>query len=314
MLLPGCSLTQTQKRFVNTFKHIMQSDVTYCFRIGTPVNTNMSIESFHRLLKVVYLQGKHNRRVDHLLSVLLRIARDKVFDRLTKTEKGKSTHRLGNINRRHQSAVKMLNECTVDTIQVEAYLWKVSSESQNAHYFVSLIDSECNCRLRCASCRICVHMYTCSCVDSAVHSTACKHCHIVHMKSATITRQPPISVSSDDITEVGELTSYLQQKDEAYSTSAERTTKTKYRGLLNQLEHLLADGSCDEATLQAGMKHLSSAVRVMKSMTSTIETVMFNNSPQQQLSHLTPIISVSQGFIQLIGRGCQTLMFCLNLP
>ena len=31
----------------------------YCYRIGTLVNTNMSIESFHRLLKVVYLEGKH---------------------------------------------------------------------------------------------------------------------------------------------------------------------------------------------------------------------------------------------------------------
>ena len=30
-----------------------------CYRIGTLVNTNMSIESFHRLLKVVYLEGKH---------------------------------------------------------------------------------------------------------------------------------------------------------------------------------------------------------------------------------------------------------------
>ncbi len=50
----------------------------------------MSIEVFHRLLKVVYLQGKHNRRLDQLLSVLLRIARDKVFERMTKIEKGAS--------------------------------------------------------------------------------------------------------------------------------------------------------------------------------------------------------------------------------
>ena len=31
----------------------------YCYRIGTPANTNMSVESFHRLLKVVYLVSKH---------------------------------------------------------------------------------------------------------------------------------------------------------------------------------------------------------------------------------------------------------------
>ena len=58
----------------------------------------MSVESFHRLLKVMYLEGKHNRRIDHLLPTLLRIARDKVYDRVIMTEKGKSTHRICEIN------------------------------------------------------------------------------------------------------------------------------------------------------------------------------------------------------------------------
>ena len=73
----------------------------YFYRIGTPVNTNMSVESFHRLLKVVYLEGKHNRRIDHLLSTLLRIARDKVYDRVIKREMGKSTHHICEINKHH---------------------------------------------------------------------------------------------------------------------------------------------------------------------------------------------------------------------
>lgn len=38
-----------------------------CYRGATTVNTNMAIESFHRLLKVCYLDKKQNRRVDHLL-------------------------------------------------------------------------------------------------------------------------------------------------------------------------------------------------------------------------------------------------------
>ena len=55
-----------------------------CYRIGTPMNTNMHIESFHRVLKIVYLQHKHNRRVDYLIYVLLKIARDKAFDHIQK--------------------------------------------------------------------------------------------------------------------------------------------------------------------------------------------------------------------------------------
>ena len=58
------------------------------------MNTNMHIESFHRVLKIVYLQHKHNRRVDYLIYVLLKIARDKAFDHIQKIEKGKVTHRI----------------------------------------------------------------------------------------------------------------------------------------------------------------------------------------------------------------------------
>ena len=39
-----------------------------CYRVGTTVNTNMFVDTFHRLLKVVYLQHKQNRRVDVLLN------------------------------------------------------------------------------------------------------------------------------------------------------------------------------------------------------------------------------------------------------
>ncbi len=80
--------TEIFGKYFQTYYSTRCEQWAYCFRIGTPVNTNMSIEAFHRLLKVVYLQGKHNRRLDQLLSVLLRIARDKVFERMTKTEKG----------------------------------------------------------------------------------------------------------------------------------------------------------------------------------------------------------------------------------
>ena len=37
-------------------------------RIGTPFNTNMFVEAFHRLLKVVYLDNKHNRRINYFVT------------------------------------------------------------------------------------------------------------------------------------------------------------------------------------------------------------------------------------------------------
>ena len=67
----------------------------------------MFVESFHRVLKVVllvYLQRKQNRRVDFLHATLMKIARDKTSERLLKHEKGKHTHRVCEINKRHKPA------------------------------------------------------------------------------------------------------------------------------------------------------------------------------------------------------------------
>ena len=38
-----------------------------CFRAKTIVNTNMFVESFHRTLKIIYLNQKQNRRIDLLV-------------------------------------------------------------------------------------------------------------------------------------------------------------------------------------------------------------------------------------------------------
>lgn len=50
------------------------------YRHGAEINTNMYAETFHCALKVAYLDSKQNRPVDHLLTILLRLARDKAFE------------------------------------------------------------------------------------------------------------------------------------------------------------------------------------------------------------------------------------------
>ena len=141
-----------------------------------------------------------------------------------------------------------------------------------------LSDKECNCRLRCSSCGICVHTYTCSCVDYAVHC---------QMKSATAT-------TTYLITEVGELTSFLQRADAVYTI-----IKTKYRGLVNKLQQFLDDDGCDEETFQAGISHLTSAVGVMNSM--NVQQLI----PAKEL-HQIQTVHVNPGSILQRGNAYQT--------
>jgi hypothetical protein len=64
------------------------SEWAFCHRRGTQANTNMYLESFHNVLKSCYMERKANRRVDSLLQILLRVARDKAFERLIKVDAG----------------------------------------------------------------------------------------------------------------------------------------------------------------------------------------------------------------------------------
>ena len=65
-----------------------------CYRTQTTINTIMYLESFHRVLKILYLNHKQNRRIDSLLITLMRVARDKAFEHFRKLEMGKNSHRI----------------------------------------------------------------------------------------------------------------------------------------------------------------------------------------------------------------------------
>ena len=155
-----------------------------CYRERSIVNPNMHLENFHRLLKTVYMEGKHNRRIDQLLSTLLHVARDKAYERLIKVEKGKVTHRISEINRRHQRAQEMLSHGS-EVKKVAECTWVVQSSQLDDIHTVKKLAEECDCKLICGHCKACVHMYTCTCMDSLIHATVCKHSHIAHMENVS---------------------------------------------------------------------------------------------------------------------------------
>ena len=154
-----------------------------CYRVGTTANTNMHLESFHRKLKIVYLESKQNRRLDHLLHVLFKIARDLIFESFRKFEIGKVTHRKAEITKRHNTATK-LDPALVEVANgnEEENVWNVRSATDgSATHCVRLEAQTCDCKMRCERCKACVHMYTCICLDATLHYTVCKHVHLVQM-------------------------------------------------------------------------------------------------------------------------------------
>ena len=65
-------------------------------------------------------------------------------------------------------------------------------------YTVKLMKDMCTCDLRCSTCRACIHTYTCSCIDSTLHATVCKHAHAIAMMTANSTSDVSTSASQVD--------------------------------------------------------------------------------------------------------------------
>ena len=138
----------------------------------------MALENFHRVLKKIYFQRKRNKRVDHLLNALLKIARDKAFEAREKWERGKRTKKIKEINQRHKTAMLLKKD---EIVQVNEQKWELPSSSNKAFYTIIKKTSCKECKMKCDSCNVCIHEYECSCPDYAIHSVPCKHVHLIHM-------------------------------------------------------------------------------------------------------------------------------------
>ena len=152
----------------------------YCFRLRMGINTNMFAEAFHRVFKRVYLGGKVNKRVDCCLYNLVKFARDKAFERAIKLTKGKATYRISNIKAHHSQSL-LIRDSSVEKVAEDR--WVVVSESVHHKHEVLKVSANCvfeqECKMVCSDCKVCVHMFECSCPDSLIVGTICKHVHAV---------------------------------------------------------------------------------------------------------------------------------------
>eukprot|EP00112_Aurelia_sp_Birch-Aquarium-sp1_P015011 Seg3290.1 transcript_id=Seg3290.1/GoldUCD/mRNA.D3Y31 product="hypothetical protein" protein_id=Seg3290.1/GoldUCD/D3Y31 len=143
----------------------------------------MVTEAFHNILKGLYFQRRQNRRVDHLLCKLLKIARDKMFEGLIKSQKGKRTHKVKETDKRHKKGEEIKED---DVLELERGKWNVrSQEDKSEFYSVRKVLSTCDCLIHCSKCQVCHHMYRCECTDFRMRLIACKHIHAIHIRESS---------------------------------------------------------------------------------------------------------------------------------
>lgn len=146
-----------------------------CYRLGSTINTNMYLESMHKVLKYIYLKGVTCKRLDKTIHVLLNYVRDKQFQRVIKLEKGKVTHKISKINQSHLTALKS------EMFVVEKdNNWEIQSLGKTYFVKINKLDKH-ECKLLCSTYVSCVHYYTCTCMDYVIYANMCKHIHKVCM-------------------------------------------------------------------------------------------------------------------------------------
>lgn len=57
--------------------------------------------------------------------------------------------------------------------------WNSASEKQTELYLLQEVREGCNCQLLCPDCKVCIHKYICSCIDTSIKYNMCKHIHLL---------------------------------------------------------------------------------------------------------------------------------------
>ncbi|KAM7301537.1 uncharacterized protein ISCGN_017056 [Ixodes scapularis] len=148
------------------------------------------------------MHGTRNQRLDKLLMILFELSRDRLYERPKSLVKGKTNRHDAALFRRHQEGMK-IPASDVEQLQ-NGNGWLVKSQSQTERsYHVEKGDPRQSCVLRCRDCDIFIDSYKCTCNDSLISSSMCKHIHAVAYLGIHVT-----TVEEAD-TEPGSIIMYL---------------------------------------------------------------------------------------------------------
>ncbi|XP_044746710.1 uncharacterized protein LOC123308201 [Coccinella septempunctata] len=152
----------------------------HCHRINVGINTNMAIESLHKVIKYNKMKGHQNLRIEKLLDLLEDLVNEKMWKRVIESERPNVNSYQSRVNR--EAHIKAEKEVLEKVVCLDSGEFKVfSSKVRDQFYIVDyneLCDDDCR-TIYCDKCRICIHKYQCTCPEYTVKTALCKHIHAV---------------------------------------------------------------------------------------------------------------------------------------
>ncbi|KAE8739140.1 hypothetical protein FOCC_FOCC015369 [Frankliniella occidentalis] len=167
------------------------------------VETTMYVESFHNILKTIYLKRKPNKRIETLVNLLLEVEEDYYTRRQTTINTVAPREQYFQyISERHLRGVNIPCDAVQEYDENGSKYWIIKSQSiPDMEYKVFKKSDTCTqpgmCFFQChaTDCydNLCAHMYMCTCPDEIL---LCKHIHKVHSKFSENT-QPDTSKQTE---------------------------------------------------------------------------------------------------------------------
>ena len=166
----------------------------------------------------------------------------------------------------------MISEGNTPTLRDDKTWLVISQTTKHKEYVVQYIGKCTTCKLRCSKCRACIHMYTCSCLDSVTHTTVCKHVHLIHIKEGN-----RLNNMEDDMTQTSVFAnkgcSNALKSDQYFSqilrnTSTTNTIQTAKDQATSKLHQIQAQVlQCDDMdALKSVIHHLDCAIGTINAM------------------------------------------------
>ena len=124
-------------------------------------------------------------------------------------------------------------------------------------------DMDCSCQLVCSHCGACMRMYSCSCIDAAIHAKVCKHAHMVHMSSANavgVTESYDIDNGGNEQESDIDFATILTHQSTPLDIA---NAKQALSHAIEELQVLLNESSSLD-TLRTAKGHLNTAVSVLR--------------------------------------------------
>lgn len=170
--------------FVSYFLHNFvryESKWAYCYRKYAGVNTNYVCDRFFRMLRKSYLRGKTSFSLEQILDALSMLLASLPQEKLIREVKGKLVSKIKDARVRHAMVADWPAERIRGINRVSETKWFVPSANDHMDeiYYVEKVLEDCDCKLVCHECVICLHQYRCSCSDNCIQFNICVHIHAV---------------------------------------------------------------------------------------------------------------------------------------